>query len=162
PLRLISSTPLQSFGLRIKTYEPVSPDWFDEIGLGLRVWHGEFEQSDDDWLRWCDSSGQPIPLGVERAVDAENRAGQAEQRAGEAEPRGQCVPRQSLGTRRLHSRRLAPLATAALNSACNPWRIAYSPRLRPQTISVHGCAARGIAARGRRRGIESGHDGSWA
>jgi hypothetical protein len=81
PLRLLSTTPLQAFGLRINSYEPLSPAWFAEVGLGLQVWHGSFEQLEADWLRWCDRDGQPIPLGDERAEQERQRAERAEERA---------------------------------------------------------------------------------
>jgi Putative restriction endonuclease len=87
PLALISATPLQAFGLRIKTYEALSPAWFDVVGLGLAVWHGTFEQLDADWLRWCDRGGQVIPLGEERAAQADQQAAQADQRAAQADQR---------------------------------------------------------------------------
>ncbi len=42
--------------------------WFEDIGLGLTLWEGQFEDSVTRlWLRWCDQSGQVIPTGAERA-----------------------------------------------------------------------------------------------
>jgi len=81
PLGLLSATPLQAFGLRIKTYEAVSSAWFDLVGLGLQVWRGVFEQLEADWLRWCDQAGKLIPLGEERAEQERQRAEQERQRA---------------------------------------------------------------------------------
>ena len=47
----------------------------------MTLWEGEFEETTDIWLRWCDRSGNLIPTGKERAQHAENRAQQAENRA---------------------------------------------------------------------------------
>jgi hypothetical protein len=87
PAGFLSSTPLQAFVLHIRAYEPLSPDWFEAIGLGLKIWHGTFEQIEGDWLRWCDSEGQVIPLGQERADQAEQRGEQERTRADQAEER---------------------------------------------------------------------------
>jgi hypothetical protein len=40
--------------------------WLEEVGLGLTLWSGEFEdQVTRLWLRWCDRSGLVIPTGAE-------------------------------------------------------------------------------------------------
>jgi hypothetical protein len=43
------------------------PVWLPDVGLGLRIWHGTFEQHENTWLRWVDAEGQLIPTGSERA-----------------------------------------------------------------------------------------------
>lgn len=83
----ISSTPLQVFGLNIKTYQPIAPAWLDLVGLGLCVWHGTYEQVEADWLRWCDRDGLLIPLGAERADEEKHRADEEKQRADEEKQR---------------------------------------------------------------------------
>lgn len=45
-----------------------------DVGLSLTLWQGEFEGHTDTWLRWCNASGNLIPTGEERAVQAEARA----------------------------------------------------------------------------------------
>jgi Uma2 family endonuclease len=69
--------------------EVPAPFWLPEIGLGLTVWQGDFEEKSDQWLRWCDQSGQVIPTGKERADQADQRANQADQRAQDAEAKAQ-------------------------------------------------------------------------
>jgi hypothetical protein len=82
PLGCLSSTPLQVFGLHsVSTYATISPTSLDEVGLGLCVWHGTFEQMEADWLRWCDREGKLIPLGEERAEQEHLRAEQEHLRA---------------------------------------------------------------------------------
>jgi hypothetical protein len=58
-----------------------------EVGLGLTLWRGAFEDREDEWLRWCDASGAIIPTGAERAEVERQRAEAERQRADEAERR---------------------------------------------------------------------------
>ena len=40
--------------------------WLEEVGLGLTLWSGRFEDSVTRlWLRWCDRNGVVIPTGAE-------------------------------------------------------------------------------------------------
>ena len=40
--------------------------WLEEVGLGLTLWSGEFEEDvTQTWLRWCDRDGQVILTGAE-------------------------------------------------------------------------------------------------
>lgn len=82
--------------------------WFQQVGLGLRLWEGEFEGRQDIWLRWCYQDGNVLLIGDERteqerlekeqqqqrAQQAENRAEQAENRAEQAEQRAQQLAEQ--------------------------------------------------------------------
>lgn len=44
------------------------PVWLEEVGLGLTLWSGQFEEEVTRlWLRWCDREGRVIPTGAERA-----------------------------------------------------------------------------------------------
>jgi|SRR5580765_514180 len=99
PLHLLSNTALHVFGLRLKSYETASAAWFDDIGLGLQVWHGKFEQLEADWLRWCDKEGQLIPLGEERAEQERMRAEQEKTRTTQAEQRANQISSRGVETR---------------------------------------------------------------
>jgi hypothetical protein len=56
--------------------------WLEEVGLGLTLWSGEFEDSVTRlWLRWCDRHGLVIPTGAEAAKFADQRAELAHQQA---------------------------------------------------------------------------------
>jgi hypothetical protein len=56
--------------------------WLNSIGIGLTLWEGQFEEDVTRlWLRWCQSDGQVVLTGAERADQAEVRADQAEARA---------------------------------------------------------------------------------
>lgn len=50
-----------------QSYVPKTDAWFPEVGLGLTLWQGEFENVNGTWLRWCYASGAPIPTGDELA-----------------------------------------------------------------------------------------------
>jgi Uma2 family endonuclease len=53
---------------------------FDEVGLGLATWRGEYEGMMAEWLRWCMPDGQLIPTGMERADAEQQRADRLAQR----------------------------------------------------------------------------------
>ena len=48
--------------------------YLPEIKLGLKLWEGEFERTNNVWLRWVDESGEIIPTGKERADKEHQRA----------------------------------------------------------------------------------------
>ena len=48
--------------------------WLEDVGLGLTLWLGEFEENTSRvWLRWCDITGNIYPTGAERAKVADRR-----------------------------------------------------------------------------------------
>jgi Uma2 family endonuclease len=94
PSHQLGGATLRSFELRGQRYVAAEP-WFEEIGLGLVEWDGEFEGWRQRWLRFSTREGV-VPTGAERALaerahaqQAEVRAGQAEVRAGQAEVRAE-------------------------------------------------------------------------
>jgi Uma2 family endonuclease len=59
--------------------------WLEEVGLGLTLWLGQFEEEVTRvWLRWCDRQGQVIPTGAE-ATDAERQGREVERQGREVE-----------------------------------------------------------------------------
>ncbi len=50
------------------------PVWFPDIGLGLNLWQGRYDDCDSTWLRWVDAEGVPVPTGHERAEAERQRA----------------------------------------------------------------------------------------
>jgi hypothetical protein len=67
PLEHLSHGVLRGFRLVNRSYHSVSVDQFSEIGLGLRLWRGIYEDYDETWLRWCDQTGRVIPTGKEKS-----------------------------------------------------------------------------------------------
>jgi Uma2 family endonuclease len=82
---LLSSETLRTYQREGGVYRPVDPGPWPDIGLGLRLWPGRFEGVEDTWLRWCDSSGEIIPTGEERAAALAERSRQADERIRELE-----------------------------------------------------------------------------
>jgi hypothetical protein len=70
-----------------QTYQPTTYDWWEDVGLGLKLWNGNFEGMTATWLRWCDKHGIVIPTGEERVSKAEEEAKHAQERADKAEAR---------------------------------------------------------------------------
>jgi hypothetical protein len=85
PEYLLSDELLRCYGLVGRKYQRISePFTFPELGLGLELWHGRFERSEETWLRWADANGNIIPTGIERA-EAETQRAEAEHERAEAE-----------------------------------------------------------------------------
>lgn len=71
PENILEKGPLRAFALHAGKYVAVDPGWLPGIGLGLLLWQGTYEDSQQRWLRWCDQQGRLIPTGAERAGTAE-------------------------------------------------------------------------------------------
>jgi len=66
--------------------------WIEELGLGLGVWEGSYDKSEEQlWLRWYDSTGNWVLISDEVAkaekqrADAEKRRADAEKQRADAE-----------------------------------------------------------------------------
>ena len=85
PEKSLSAEVLRAFRLVAFGFERmVDPVWFPEVGLGLRIWQGRYEDHENTWLRWVDAEGRPVPSGSERA-EAERQRAEAEHQRAEAE-----------------------------------------------------------------------------
>jgi hypothetical protein len=62
-------------------YVEINGPWLPEIELGLTLWHGQYEDREDTWLRWCDQEGHLILTGAERAKQERQHAVQEHLRA---------------------------------------------------------------------------------
>ena len=72
PLKLYKGLELECYKLGSMGYELQDRCMFRDVGLGLRIWEGEFEKTEGKWLRWCDKNGRLVPTGEELA-DVEKR-----------------------------------------------------------------------------------------
>jgi Uma2 family endonuclease len=79
PLRQLGDIVLRVFQLEGLSYVPKIDTWFPEVGLGVTLWQGTFENVTATWLRWCDADGNPIPTGDE--IVAQKEAQLAEERS---------------------------------------------------------------------------------
>ncbi len=60
-----------------KLVTDTSGDWtFPDLGLGVAMWQGRYEDTDATWLRWVDTRGQRIATGAEQAIAANQVAEQ--------------------------------------------------------------------------------------
>lgn len=72
------TTLLYSYKLDGGHYEQLFHHSYPDIGLGLDIWHGEYEGLCADWIRWKLENGEFLPLPVERIIHEQSRAEQAE------------------------------------------------------------------------------------
>jgi Uma2 family endonuclease len=89
PNKRLSDEVLRVFELRGRTYVALESAWLPEVGLGLTLWQGRYEEQEARWLRWCDQQGKVIHTGRERADQEQQRADQERLRADEAEQRAE-------------------------------------------------------------------------
>jgi Uma2 family endonuclease len=76
-------------------YQPTDPAWLAPVGLGLRLWEGEYTGMTVTWLRWCERDGTLIPNGLEAIRARDERIAQEQQLAAQA--------RQDAGNERLRA-----------------------------------------------------------
>jgi Uma2 family endonuclease len=87
PKHLLSGDTLRTYELVGGAYRLCEPGPWPTVGLGLRLWQGMFEGFEGTWLRWCDSGGEIIPTGEERAAVEAESARLADERASLADER---------------------------------------------------------------------------
>ncbi len=78
PLRQLGNKILQIFQLQGGFYIPKDDTFFPEVGLGVTLWQGEFENINSTWLRWCYPNGTPIPTGDEIVAQRETELSQTQ------------------------------------------------------------------------------------
>ena len=75
PLKCLGDNILQVYQRKIISYQLQDNYWLEEVNLGLTLWSGEFEgQFYDQWLRWCDQSGNVLLTGDEKFELEKQRA----------------------------------------------------------------------------------------
>jgi hypothetical protein len=77
---------LHGFGKRYRLRKDFN---LPEVGLSLKLWRGEFEGKEAEWLRWCDADGKIIPTGAELALTEREARQQAEARVKEVEAKAE-------------------------------------------------------------------------
>lgn len=90
PDQWLNAGTLRVYKLDGRKYRPLAePIWFPDLGLGLQIWRGRYEDMDGTWLRWVDSGGQLIKTGSERAAEERARANDERTRAELAQERAE-------------------------------------------------------------------------
>jgi Uma2 family endonuclease len=85
PERMLGAEELRVYRLEGLSFHRLDePIWFRDVGLGLGLWQGRYEDLDCSWLRWVDAKGTPVATGRERA-DAERERADAERERADAE-----------------------------------------------------------------------------
>ena len=109
PLKYLSETVLQIYQRRGNSYHLQENFWLEEINLGLTLWSGEFENKFyEQWLRWCDQSGQILLTGDEKVVTEKQRADAEQQRAEQEQQRAE-QERQRADAEQQRAERLAQI-----------------------------------------------------
>ncbi|MEM8639107.1 MAG: Uma2 family endonuclease [Cyanobacteria bacterium P01_G01_bin.54] len=72
PLHCLGDEVLQVYQLVGLAYQKQPDAWLAQVGLGLTLWDGEFEGAHyEQWLRWCDETGNLLLTGDEQAAVAQ-------------------------------------------------------------------------------------------
>ena len=75
PGNFLDDDVLRIFKLDVRRYVAYHESYFPEVGLGVTLWEGSYEDSKPSlWLRWCDAQGNLILTGAERAAREAERA----------------------------------------------------------------------------------------
>ena len=82
----LSAQNLYCFVLRGRKYED-NGNWLPEVGLGVTLWTGIYENLDRTWLRWCDEQGVLIATPQEKIEREKQHADDQKRRADEAQLR---------------------------------------------------------------------------
>ena len=80
-LRLYGEEPLLTFEWKDGRYVRKDNNFLSLVGLGLRLWEGEYQDMSALWLRWCDEKGDLLLTGAERAERETERAERETERA---------------------------------------------------------------------------------
>ncbi len=82
PGRFLGDDALRIFKLDARRYVAYHENHFPEVGLGLTLWEGSYEDSKPTtWLRWRDAQGDLIATGAEQAERARREAERARREA---------------------------------------------------------------------------------
>jgi Uma2 family endonuclease len=69
PGKFLGEDALRIFKLDVRRYVAYHESYFPEVGLGVTLWEGSYEDSKPSlWLRWRDAQGNLILTGAERAA----------------------------------------------------------------------------------------------
>jgi Uma2 family endonuclease len=80
--------------------------WFSELGLGLKVWQGTYQEATGLWLRWYDAQHNWIPTLAEQVVQEQQLTAQAQQQVQQEKARAE-QERARAEQERLKAERLA-------------------------------------------------------
>lgn len=73
PIQQLSPEILRLFERHGGAYTEVKSLWLPEIGVGLTLWTGKYEEKEETWLRWQDGQGNLLLTGAEAAEQERQR-----------------------------------------------------------------------------------------
>jgi sRNA-binding protein len=132
---LLGEEALRCYELRGRTYAPCAENWLEDIGLGVRLWEGEYEGVKAVWLRWCDREGNVIPTGAELA-EAERARAEAERQRAEEEQRRAEEARQQAAAERQRAEEEQRRAEEARQQAAAERQRAEEERVRAERLAA--------------------------
>ncbi len=92
PFRRLSKRALRLFRLEAGQYvEMANSSWMPEVGLGLTLWEGVYEDKPGTWLRFLDENGSLIPTGSELVDSTRAEADEAQAKAEEAQAKAEAA-----------------------------------------------------------------------
>lgn len=117
PLHRLGEKTLYCFVNRGGKFEPCEP-WFPALGLGVKLWTGEYMGLEDEYLRWTDAHGNFIPTGEENANQERQRANHESRRANHESRRAnqECQRADQESRRAEHQRQRADALAAKLKA----------------------------------------------
>jgi hypothetical protein len=81
PWNLLNDGALRLFERRGSRYTPLDSTRLEDLGLGLTLWQGKYQNVSGTWVRWCDKVGQLLLTGEEATKQEQDRAEREKQRA---------------------------------------------------------------------------------
>jgi hypothetical protein len=89
PLQHINKEMLNIYELRGGEYYRKENYFLEQVGLGLTIWKGVFENREEEWLRWTDEKGNLLQTGLEGKIMEKQRADKEYRRAEQEKQRAE-------------------------------------------------------------------------
>jgi Uma2 family endonuclease len=84
PVEELGQGVLRLYELHQGNYVAMTQRWLPAVGLGLTLWYGTYEKTEEIWLRWCDREENLILTGAE-GIEQEHQQVVQERRRAEQE-----------------------------------------------------------------------------
>lgn len=81
PERFASPMPLRVFTRQSLRFTEATDTWLAQVGLGVTLWQGDYEDMPGVWLRWCDAQGNVLATGQEAFALSQQQLAQTQQHA---------------------------------------------------------------------------------
>lgn len=109
PDKRLSERSVRAYELHGSRYVELVKPWFEDLGLGMTLWDGEYRSFSETWLRFVDADNLMLPTGVESVNAERGRAELALQQAEQAQQQAEKAQQQALSEKRRADRMEARL-----------------------------------------------------